>query len=277
MQTIEHMGLYLYGIVRSGPMSLSLRAQGARPEEGIQLLAHNRVAAIVKRVDLEEFAPKRVQGALQTGETGWIEEKALAHATVLQEMMQLGPVVPARFGILFRDRDHLGDVLAAQEGDLLELLDYLDGRVEWGVKGFCTDETAKEALARLDPEVIAVRERLKGSSQGLAYMHRKKEELLLKEKLQKYLPEWADEVHAKLSSVSDAAIALKPATTGQATEGERVFLNGAYLVRTDATNAFQEQLACLGDVWKSWDLRFDLSGPWPAHHFSTLTLEGGDR
>lgn len=239
----------------------------------MEFLVWNGLAAVASPVSLEEFAPEKVENRLKAGEVQWVEEKAFAHATVLQEVMQRAPVVPVpvRFGILFRDRDRLLSLLAAKERELVSLLERLAGKMEWGVKVHCREEAFTEALAREDPEVRSLRERLQNIPPGKAYLQGKQLELLLEDKAQERLPQWAQQVHEALTGVCEAAETLE--VRGEMEGKETVVLHGAYLVPQEYTVRFRDELERLGGEFSCRGLRFVLSGPWPPYHFAQVDLD----
>jgi len=266
-------GIYLYGIAPAFVAGTPLHSEGVQPGGAVEFLVQGSLAAVASPVSLEEFAPEKVETHLKAGEVQWVEEKAFAHATVLQELMQRAPVVPVpvRFGILFRDRDRLLSLLAAKERELASLLERLAGRMEWGVKAHCREEAFTEALAREDPEVRGLRERLQRFPPGMAYLQRKKLELLLEEKAQERLPQWAGQVHEALAGVCEEAEVLE---IREELEGkETVVLHGAYLVPEEYTGRFRGELERLGGEFSCRGLRFVLSGPWPPYHFAQVDLD----
>lgn len=266
------VGLYLYGLTVSFAAGRPLHSEGVQAEAAVEFLACGSVAAVASQVSLEEFAPEQVESRLKAGQVQWVEEKALAHATVLQELMRRGPVVPVRFGTIFRDRDRLLSLLAAKEKELLSLLGRLAGKMEWGMKAYCRDEALAEALVREDPEVKSLQERLQAMPPGMAYLHGKKLELLVADKAQERLPQWAQQVHEALAAVCGAAEALE--VRGELEGNETEVLHGAYLVPEEDTGHFRQVLAWLGGEFGCRGLRFVVSGPWPPYHFARFDLEG---
>lgn len=270
MANAGQAGLYLYGVTRREAAAEPLHSQGVGGGGPVGFLIEGAVAAAVDSVSFQEFAPERVEERLRAGETGWVEEKALAHATVLQELLRRGPVVPVRFGILFQDQGRLLSILAAQEQKLAALLHLLAGKAEWGVRACYRDEVVKEALGREDPQVRSFKERLGRLPPGVAYLHSKKLEQLLEDRVRQCLPQWAQRVHEALAAASEAAEVVG---VQQTEVEETVLFSGAYLVREEHTALFRDELDRLGDEFGRWGVWFNLSGPWPPYHFARMSLE----
>ncbi|MBI4235900.1 MAG: GvpL/GvpF family gas vesicle protein [Chloroflexi bacterium] len=261
-------GLYLYGLTLRQGAGERLRSAGVERDAPVETVVQGGLAALVSRVPLGMYEPERIAAMLHAGDAQWVEERALAHATVLQEAMQRGPVIPARFGILYRDPDRLLATLAAQERELEALLRWLTGKVEWGLKVLCYKEPAAAALRAHDSEVQALQERLKGLPQGMAYLQQKRLDLLLETKLQTGLIALAREIDEALAGVSEATQALEVREEETTAPEGAVALQGAYLVCEEKGHCFRAELERLGNEWGRWGVRLDLSGPWPPYHFA---------
>ena len=268
------MGLYIYGVVRwDGPTEV-LRSVGVDSVGRVEFLPQGQVAAAFSFVRLQDFSEDRVRELLRSGDTRWMEEKVLLHATVLQELMQRGPVIPMRFGILFRNQERVCEILKAQENESKALLAHVEGKVEWGVKVFVDEQALREAVLKEDPDAAALQRRLKTASPGVAYLHKKKLDLVVEERASEFLPLWAGEIHTTLAEVSREAVPLGLPDLGRGEQSPAMALHSAYLVSEDETARFRDVLEWLGRVWADRGLRFDLSGPWPPYHFARLSGEG---
>ena len=127
------LGLYLYGIVRA-----SVRITGDLPgvdrDQRVFLLEGNELAAIVSSVSLEEFGEEQLRENLN--EVAWLEDKARAHESVLEDLIASATVVPTRLCTIFRDEKQVREMMAREGPALVEALDRLEGKSEWGVKVF---------------------------------------------------------------------------------------------------------------------------------------------
>ncbi|MBI4338754.1 MAG: GvpL/GvpF family gas vesicle protein [Chloroflexi bacterium] len=277
MTELSSSGLYIYGVVRRGAACVPLRSQGVAPAGKVEFLVEGPLAVAFGRVSLEDFSPGRVEALLKANETQWVEEKALAHAAVLQELMERGPVVPVRFGAVCRDEGRLLARVMVQEDEMLALLERLAGSAEWGVKVSCSEEAVRDALAREDPEAAGVQSRLKDMSPGTAYLQRKRLHMSLDQKARECLPLWVEQIHQALAEFCEDAVALDPPSYEPVGQGESMVCNGAYLVRQEETARFHQRMKGLGEVWSHRGLRFALSGPWPPYHFVQGRFEAESR
>ena len=133
---------YVYGVVPAD----------ARRPTGVERASSERRAAraIVGRVDLAEFGEEPLRRNLEN--RAWLEQAVAAHDGVLSGVVGAAPLVPFRFGTVFRDEDGVREMLREREDELREALDRLRGHVELGVKVFLVDaapgEEAKPASGR---------------------------------------------------------------------------------------------------------------------------------
>jgi hypothetical protein len=78
----------------------------------------------------------------------------------------------------------------------------------------------------------------------------------------------ADDVHARLAEHATDAVLAKPQDRRlSGHEGEMV-LNAAYLVAEERADGFRAVVEQLAARYERDDLHFQLTGPWPAHHFT---------
>jgi hypothetical protein len=136
------MSVHLYGIV---PTETSLpsdvRGRQAAP---LRLVRHGRLAAIVSDVDPEA----RIR-----------REDLLAHAHVLEAVVEDSTVLPMRFGVILGSDDELAEqVLRSGEQRLLSLLDEFDGLQQLTVKAVHDEEEVLRVLLAQDNNVRALRD-----------------------------------------------------------------------------------------------------------------------
>ena len=123
------------------------------------------VAGVLSRVSRSEFCGPAGEKNLQ--DLTWLAARACRHQAVLEQVMRLGPVLPARFGTLFSSPASLESFLRKHEAAIARFLEWVRGREEWAVKGFLDRERAEAAwVARRRPETPGA----PGSSPGVAYL-----------------------------------------------------------------------------------------------------------
>lgn len=247
--------LYLYGIVREShelPTTLSTR---------LQVVSMGGLGALVEVVDDAGFAPGVLDEKLQSLE--WVAAQAHVHQAVLDQVMSVGAVVPARLCTIFSGVAALQVRLHEQGPRFRALLDTIEGRQEWSVKVYCQ-------RASLEP-VIAAREGLDRPAQpsgtpGRDFLIRKRRRAVLvrlvDEAIDGCVDDVLDSIHA-LAAESRLRSLLSEQTTQRADE---MMLNAAVLLDPEVeqrlVDALDETSELHGDCFS-----IVLSGPWPAYSF----------
>jgi hypothetical protein len=264
----EHaaLGLYLYGVVRAD-VRLSGDLPGVDSGHRVFLLEGNELAAIVSSVPLEEFDEEQLRENLN--DVVWLEEKARAHEEVLEAMLESTTVVPTRLCTIFRDEKQLREMMGREAAGLVEALERLDGKSEWGAKAFA-EPGALDRAAAARAEEQAGGEAL---SPGAAYMDRRRRESRAREEAEEIADGWAQQIHEQLARGAAEAL-LNPLQRREVSghEGD-MLLNGVYLVEDEGVAQFQELAAELDQDYRGRGVSVELTGPWPAYNFVKSSIE----
>jgi Gas vesicle synthesis protein GvpL/GvpF len=136
------MALHLYGVVSAGtPLPGALRG---RQEAPVRLVVHGDLAAVVSEIN-PDARVRRVD--------------LLAHARVLESLVEGSTVLPMRFGVIVETDEEVAlTILEAGEGGLTALLDSFDGVVQLTVKAYHDQDQALKHLLRERPELRELRD-----------------------------------------------------------------------------------------------------------------------
>ena len=250
-------GWYVYGVLKADESSEDLftDVRGVDPSAPVVLVVAGSLAAIASEVPLAEFGEGAIEENLRAPE--WLEPRVRAHDAVLEAALGRSPIVPFRFGTIFRTADHVRRMLDDHR-QLVETLERLRGTVELGVKGF------------LDPSRFGASRREQQHEQvegGRAYLRRKQLERRLADERDSFKAALAQESHDRLVDSAEAGRAnplQQPEVSGRADE---MFLNAAYLVRAERTEAFRTVLSELDASYGPEGVEYELTGPWPPYNF----------
>lgn len=243
---------YVYGVVPADTAPALL--DGARGLGGTapRLVAEGDVAGVVSEVSLDEFDDEPL--ALNLHDPAWLESRVRLHDDVLARLVGEAPVVPFRFGAIYRSEDHVRALLA-DDSRLREALEGVRGRVELGVKGFLDAGAAAEPSTEADV------------SPGRRYLEQKQEARRAAEEREALRARAADESHERLAAVAEQARANALQPPEAAGHDGEMFLNGAYLVPVADEGAFRAAVASLDRELGPSGISFELTGPWPPYNF----------
>jgi gas vesicle protein GvpL/GvpF len=233
--TTPAVGWYVFGIVPSD----------AVPAPGTSLVVHGPLAAVAAEVSLEEFGEDVLPERLN--DRAWLEEKARVHEAVLQSFVGVVPVVPLRFGAIYRDVGEVRRLLGERADHFDVALERVRGRVELGVKVW------------FDPARVAQ----PPAATGREYLQRRRDEL----SSTRDAASLAASAHERLAALAEAAVLNRPQPRELTGRDEQMLLNAAYLVPEPGDDLGRE-VARLGEESAGAGLAFELTGPWPPYNFA---------
>lgn len=247
-------GWYVYGVVLLGEAREAV-FDGLEGVGGgsVTLVDAGRLAAIVSEVPLSEFGEEPIVDNLR--DPAWLEQRVRAHEAVLDTALGASPVVPFRFGTIYRGEEHVREMLSAHER-LTEALDRVRDRVELGIKGFLAKTPADTANAAEDE-----------SSAGRRYLEEKQRARRLAEERDAMKARLADESHKRLAAVADGARANPLQPREVSGSDDEMFLNGAYLVAANREGEFRSALEAMETELGPRGAVYELTGPWPPYNF----------
>ena len=242
------MSLHVYGVVAATtPLLGDLRG---RQEAPVRLVVHGDLAAVVTEID----ADARVR-----------RDDLLAHARVLEALIESSTVLPMRFGVIVEtDKLVAHNILEAGGSRLRSLLDSFDGLVQLTVKAYHVEEQALKDLLRERPEIGRLRDQ---AAAGPASYH---SQLRLGETIAVGLEELASAdasmLNEELSEFAERIV------LGDVT-GKNQVLDAALLVQRAARGRIDEGIARLSGTLPD-RLRLRYIGPQPPYSFVDDELAG---
>lgn len=257
--TARRTAAYLYGVVAGGRLdghAFETRSIDAR--HPARLIAVGDLAAIVSDISIDEFDEEALPERLN--DLDWLDEKARAHESVLECALRRTAVVPFRFCTIYRSEEDLRAFVSERRDELCRVLDYVEGRVEVGVKGY-----VRRAVLERSLEGGVAREDGREDT-GRAYLRRRQEDRRLAEEFTRRLSECAAAASARLERLAVAAASLPVRRPGEDAEAEAVVLNGAYLVPAEDDSLAREAGALTAE-YAPLGIRFEVTGPWPPYNF----------
>ena len=252
-------GRYLYAISRDLDPAALAEVPGLG-DGRLDVLEHRGLSAVVSDVDLEEYGEEGLRRNLERLE--WLEEVARRHDEVVHAVAEHGPVAPLRLATICLDDIGVRRRIDEWHAALEQVLDRVEGRREWSVKAFAPRAASQPA------ESAAPAESATPAEGGAAYLRRKKAETLTRAQGEEQAMQVAEEVHARLSAVSEASRRLPPQDPRLTGHVGTMTLNGAYLVDASRGEEFAE--AVRAAQAEHPDAGIDAAGPWPPYSFAML-------
>jgi hypothetical protein len=229
--------------------------RGVNPDVPVTLVQDGHIAAVASRVPLAEFGEASIDEHL--GRPEWLGEKVREHESVLEAALARMPVVPFRFGTIYRGEEQVRQMLR-DHGSLAATLERIRGTIELGVKGYL-DPHRFEASVGPEPD--------EDVSSGRAYMLRKQLDRRLAEARAGFAASCAKDSFERLSaSARDSRLLAlqRPEVAGHSGE---MFLNSAHLVEISREGPFRQTVNELESTYGGEGAEYQVTGPWPPYNF----------
>lgn len=245
-------GRYMYAICRRLEPSATAGVAGLGGGP-VELVADGDLVAVVSTVALDEYGEEGLRANLE--DLAWLERAARGHDAVVQSVAVHAPTAPLRLATICLDDDAVRARLREWHDALAEVLDRIDGRMEWSVKVLAPPRTAAAEPA------AAV-------AGGAAYLMRKKAENEARHHAEDDAVRSAEAVHQALVRHAVASRALPPQDPRLTGHVGTMVHNGAYLVESADTDAFAGEVDRLRADHPG--VVVECGGPWPPYSFATL-------
>jgi hypothetical protein len=251
---VPETGRYLYAITRDLDPEV-LIAVPALGGGRLEIVEHQGLAVVVSSVDLEEYGEEGLTRNLERLE--WLEEVARGHDAVVQALAAHGPTAPLRLATICLDDAGVRRRVEEWHAALEQVLDRVDGRMEWSVKVLTPARTPEPAAASAGEKVG-----------GAEYLRRKKAQTEGRLAADEAAVRTAHHIHEALASCTVASRTLPPQDPQLTGHEGTMVLNAAYLVGTGDEAVFVSEVQALQQAHP--DVVLDHRGPWPPYSFAML-------
>ena len=232
-----------------------LRGVGGEPVRNVNQAGLTAIVSSIAAADVEEEALAR-----GLGDAKRLEAMVRAHHRVVEVIARQRPTVPLRLATIYRDDDRVRGLLTERHGEFTEMLQWLDGRTECGVKVWAEDRRPQGSPpAAQEPPPS-------GEGAGTAYLLRRRASRQAREEEWQRAVSRADEIHAALSELALAAHRHPPQDSRLAGGPGLMVLNGAYLVDSVRRDDFAARAEAIAS--RAPGYRAEVTGPWPPYSFT---------
>ena len=255
---------YVYGVV---PAAFDVaRAPGGLDDSPVELCADAGLAALVSRLDGEQYAAAAVERG--TEDVEWLAPRAVAHDRVLTWASDHGPLVPLPVFSLFSGPAAVEKMLIERHSELSAALERAAAGREYALRVYRIDSELAKSAADLSPKLAELRDAAAAASPGQRYLLERKLETERKHELHAIGARVTREVVEVLRPLAiDASESrIAPRGTRAGVEGALI-LDAAFLIAPKALEQFQRELTDLVGRHSPRGFRFDFTGPWPLYHF----------
>jgi hypothetical protein len=221
-----------------------------------------RVAAVLSRVAQTEFCGPAGEKNLQ--DLAWLAPRACRHEAVLEQVMRLGAVLPARFGTLFSSTASLESFMRKHEDAMGRFLERVGGQEEWAVKGFLDQARAEaEWLARRRSEEPCP----PGSPPGMAYLQEQSLRIQAREASDDRVAQVCADLLDELNLLASEIVPRRIMAHERPDAARELVLNWALLLPSAAVADFRGRIERANVEQNVSSLALEVSGPWPPYSF----------
>ncbi len=264
-------GFYLYCVRKSRGASSAFLAKGIDEKGEVFTRTYQGLEAVVSMVPLEEFDSETIQVKARN-DLQWIKEKAVIHETVIEEAMRDGgeilSLIPMKFGTIFKEEKALRGTLKKHREQFMKTLKKLEGRQEWGVKAYLTDQQMFEQAVKDNNAAIQNKAgEIARWPEGMAFFMEEELREVIAREVSKELNHVVEGLYESLSRHAESSV--QNHVLGRELTGKRepMVFNAAYLVPAGKIEEFEEAARRLNQEIRNKGLNLEFNGPWPAYHF----------
>jgi hypothetical protein len=242
-------GKYVYCVIRSNkPLQFGLSSM-AGDVSNVYTVNYRDLAAVVSDVPIGPLDSTR--------------ENVLAHEHVNETVMRDHTVIPMSFGTVFKTREDALELLRSAHDAFDDVLSKMQNKLEFGLKVLWDREAVIAEIEREDEDIRRLRNEI-ASQKGSTYFARMQYGRLVEAALQGRSERYVSGILEELRAAAVAARINKPI-------GDKMILNGAFLVSRDSEGAFDQSIKQVAAQHEK--LTFKYTGPWPPYNFVNIRLK----
>lgn len=265
------LGVYLYCLARPEciPVVNGLAEQEVRGVDErypVAAMQEAGMVAVIGEVDTGEFCDQNLQAL------PWVGPRALRHEAVVERLMGASPVLPVKFGTIFRSHTRLKEFLGRHREDIVRVLDDLRDKTEWSVKGYLVEEDARRMVSASDPS-IQDRVAALSASPGARYLQQKQLDAVIDTALRVWLERVTHDLQEILDLHAVASAELRCHASAVTGRPERMVFNCSFLVTHEALADFRAALLDQQHAHQGTGMTLELRGPWPPYNFCPALSE----
>ncbi|MEU1493764.1 GvpL/GvpF family gas vesicle protein [Streptomyces sp. NPDC005776] len=257
---------YVYAVGRDDPAlhALATRLPGVdgRP---LRPVSGGGLCALVSPVPADTFSEKGLVAQME--DLDRLEIVARAHHAVVDAVFAETSVLPMRLATVYMDDVRVADMLVRQRAEFAELLGWLEGHVELGVKVYADPRTAVAPAPATEPSA--------GAATGRDYLRQRRASRRDSEDAYRAATDVAARAAQLAQSTAASRVVHRPQQGQLASRPGVNVANEAYLVPVAHTQQLGRELEALAEGVPG--VSVEVTGPWAPYSFATAVVaEGAD-
>ncbi|MGG7575781.1 GvpL/GvpF family gas vesicle protein [Streptomyces sirii] len=192
-----------------------------------------------------------------------LEALARTHHEVVEAAHARTTVLPMRLATVYLDDSRVHAMLSERTSKFGELLSWLDGHAELGVKVYAYPVRAQVSAAPAAPT----------TGSGRAYLRQRRDQRRRRDDAYRAAGAVAGAVRDTVAPLTRGVVAHRPQQGEPASGSGENVANEAYLVPRSRVREFHQALA--GLIGSDTDVRVEITGPWAPYSFASRPAEGG--
>lgn len=258
--------LYVYAIVPADDDARHLLE--SRSIEGINgsavfVVRAGKLAAAVSDVPAAVFDEAPLNELLR--DLTQLAPYAVQHEAAIAALLPSVPaLIPMTFGTVYRTPETVMRTLEDRADELRELLEYLTGKQEWGLRVVQQVETVRASAEQAD-ETRRLDQAIADATPGHAYLLQKRREATVQDEIVKQATAVIDAIMVELRDVSvewrEYPIVRDPA------DPTPLVLRAALLIANDHVSTFRAAARALDANSRAQGYRVTIDGPWASYSF----------
>ncbi|MCD7033533.1 GvpL/GvpF family gas vesicle protein [Metabacillus sp. GX 13764] len=247
----EKLGYYTFCAINSAAAEEPLGAaeiEGMKSE--LEVIPYKGYGMVTAKFPIKIYHPKK--------------DNLAVHQQVVAGLMDKYTVIPMSFGNIFETKDDITYLLEHLYDEFLEIFPKIENKIEIGLKVIGKKEWLEKEIHE-NEKVVKLKEKIKGKSENAAYYDR----IQLGEYANNFINEKKDlitkEIFLPLANIADSS-------KQNDLIGERMLLNGSFLVDRESDGEFDK---LVNELYEKWNDKADFkyTGPWPAYSFIDIKLK----
>lgn len=264
-------GFYIYCIREKRNSKFPLRGIDDGEVFVIQYLD---LEAVVSEVFVEKFNSEEIQRKAKE-DLEWIKKNAEIHEEIIEEAMNFRgeksltkmPVIPMKFGAIFKTKKKLKNVLKKCYEQFKKTLKNLRGKQEWGVKAYLDKKLLDKEAKKASLAIKLKEKEIASMPEGIAYFAQKQIDDIVSEEADEILQSYIGDIFETLKKYAEGGIKSRILDKELTGKSLPMILNAAFLVTEKKLRDFEKEINKLNKKYKPKGFTFEYSGPWPPYNF----------